>query len=141
MQMAHLPLRFWLRRCISELSLSDESPRRHEKLTEGVNLKPVYIFGAYLPALEQPLMCSSFVVICLPYKIYHHLIAQGCNHMTFRCGHEFCYCCGTEYSEGQPSYFCAVWWIVTRSLQRKATPISYLQDGVDKLKTLAIMSK
>ncbi|CAF1759735.1 unnamed protein product [Brassica napus] len=33
MQMAHLPLRLWLRRCVSGES--------HENLTEGVNLKPV----------------------------------------------------------------------------------------------------
>ncbi|CAN7090868.1 unnamed protein product [Brassica rapa subsp. narinosa] len=36
MHMAHLPLRLWLHRCVS-----DESPKRHENLTEGVNLKPV----------------------------------------------------------------------------------------------------
>ncbi|KAH0863107.1 hypothetical protein HID58_080318 [Brassica napus] len=41
MQMAHLPLRLRLGRCVSELSLSDESPRRREKLTEGFNLKPL----------------------------------------------------------------------------------------------------
>ncbi|CAN6913734.1 unnamed protein product [Brassica oleracea] len=40
LHMAHLPLRLRLRRCVSKLSLSDESPRRCEKLTEGFNLKP-----------------------------------------------------------------------------------------------------
>ncbi|CAN6894169.1 unnamed protein product [Brassica oleracea] len=48
MQMAHLPLRLRLRRCVSELSLSDESPRRREKLTEGFNLKPVSFMAQFL---------------------------------------------------------------------------------------------
>ncbi|WZZ79122.1 hypothetical protein YC2023_099694 [Brassica napus] len=48
MQMAHLPLRLRLGRCVSELSLSDESPRRREKLTEGFNLKPVSFMAQFL---------------------------------------------------------------------------------------------
>ncbi|XP_018478584.2 E3 ubiquitin-protein ligase RSL1 [Raphanus sativus] len=36
-------------------------------------------------------------------------LAQDCNHMTCRCGHEFCYCCGAEYREGQQSCTCAFW--------------------------------
>ncbi|KAF2585711.1 hypothetical protein F2Q70_00034830 [Brassica cretica] len=47
MQMAHLPLRLRLRRCVSELSLSDESPMRREKLTEGFNLKPVSFMAQF----------------------------------------------------------------------------------------------
>ncbi|KAF3533250.1 hypothetical protein DY000_02037779 [Brassica cretica] len=47
LHMAHLPLRLRLRRCVSELSLSDESPRRREKLTEGFNLKPVSFMAQF----------------------------------------------------------------------------------------------
>lgn len=36
-------------------------------------------------------------------------LTQGCYHMTCRCGHEFCYSCGAEYSEGQQTCQCAFW--------------------------------
>ncbi|KAK9726089.1 hypothetical protein RND81_05G189600 [Saponaria officinalis] len=41
----------------------------------------------------------------------HNMIelTQGCYHMTCWCGHEFCYACGTEYTNGQQTCQCAFW--------------------------------
>ncbi|XP_050233820.1 E3 ubiquitin-protein ligase RSL1 [Mercurialis annua] len=36
-------------------------------------------------------------------------LTQGCYHMTCWCGHEFCYSCGAEYSDGQQGCQCAFW--------------------------------
>ncbi|GMN60279.1 hypothetical protein TIFTF001_029373 [Ficus carica] len=50
-------------------------------------------------------------------------LTQGCYHMTCWCGHEFCYSCGAEYSDGQQTCQCAFWDednsedLLTQSLQ------------------------
>ncbi|CAI9773333.1 unnamed protein product [Fraxinus pennsylvanica] len=41
----------------------------------------------------------------------HRMIerSHSCYHMTCRCGHEFCYSCGTENRNGQQTCACAFW--------------------------------
>ncbi|KAH0899442.1 LOW QUALITY PROTEIN: hypothetical protein HID58_049010, partial [Brassica napus] len=56
MHMAHLPLRLWLHRCVS-----DESPKRHENLTEGVNLKPVSFMSQFHRSRPDCNLCASWV--------------------------------------------------------------------------------
>ncbi|KAM3284502.1 E3 ubiquitin-protein ligase RSL1 [Capsicum chacoense] len=36
-------------------------------------------------------------------------LTHGCFHMTCWCGHQFCYSCGAEYSDGQQTCQCAFW--------------------------------
>lgn len=36
-------------------------------------------------------------------------LTQGCYHMTCWCGHEFCYSCGAEYTDGHQTCQCAFW--------------------------------
>ncbi|KAG2279963.1 hypothetical protein Bca52824_051183 [Brassica carinata] len=55
------PIRIQLRRCVSELSLSDESPRRHEKLTEGVNLKSVSFMSQFHSSRPDCNLYASWV--------------------------------------------------------------------------------
>ncbi|XP_009342327.3 uncharacterized protein LOC103934299 [Pyrus x bretschneideri] len=41
----------------------------------------------------------------------NHMIelAEGCYHMTCRCGHEFCYNCGGEWKDKKPTCSCPLW--------------------------------
>ncbi|XP_031484778.1 E3 ubiquitin-protein ligase RSL1-like [Nymphaea colorata] len=41
----------------------------------------------------------------------NHMIelAEGCYHMTCRCGYEFCYTCGAEYVRKKPTCACPLW--------------------------------
>ncbi|XP_043701737.1 uncharacterized protein LOC122652130 [Telopea speciosissima] len=41
----------------------------------------------------------------------NHLIelAEGCFHMTCRCGYEFCYTCGAEWKNKKPTCSCPLW--------------------------------
>ncbi|KAH0845210.1 hypothetical protein HID58_091891, partial [Brassica napus] len=73
MHMAHLPLRLWLHRCVSKLSLLDESPKRHENLTEGVNLIPVSFMSQFHRSRPDCNLCASWVRFYL-YKRMNALI-------------------------------------------------------------------
>lgn len=41
----------------------------------------------------------------------NHMIelAEGCYHMTCRCGYQFCYNCGSEWVDKKPTYSCPLW--------------------------------
>lgn len=36
-------------------------------------------------------------------------LKEGCNHISCRCGHEFCYTCGAEWKNKQATCKCAIW--------------------------------
>ncbi|CAN6865028.1 unnamed protein product [Brassica oleracea var. botrytis] len=65
--MAHLPLRLWLRRYVPSFAAASpasplhESPRRHEKLTEGVNLKPVSFMSQFHSSRPDCNLYASWV--------------------------------------------------------------------------------
>ncbi|CAF2090625.1 BnaA07g36540D [Brassica napus] len=54
-------MRLRFRRCVSKLSLLDESPKRHENLTEGVNLKPVSFMSQFHRSRPDCNLCASWV--------------------------------------------------------------------------------
>lgn len=41
----------------------------------------------------------------------NHMIelAEGCYHMTCRCGYQFCYNCGSEWVDKKPICSCPLW--------------------------------
>ncbi|WZZ35965.1 hypothetical protein YC2023_019366 [Brassica napus] len=54
-------MRLRFRRCVSKLSLLDESPKRHENLTEGVNLKPVSFMSQFHRSRPDCNLCASWL--------------------------------------------------------------------------------
>ncbi|KAM5583970.1 E3 ubiquitin-protein ligase RSL1-like [Rosa sericea] len=44
-------------------------------------------------------------------KKCNHMVelAEGCNHITCRCGYEFCYTCGAEWKNKKPTCSCPLW--------------------------------
>ncbi|KAH0854251.1 hypothetical protein HID58_090078, partial [Brassica napus] len=112
MQMAHLPLRLWLRRCVSGES--------HENLTEGVNLKPVsfmsqlnYICGYSLSEMKfdgftlawRYNTATTFSSGCVTYG--PHLLFSGSVDNSINSHIEMCrtlICCSICFQE-QPASF------------------------------------
>ncbi|PRQ33724.1 putative aminoacyltransferase, E1 ubiquitin-activating enzyme [Rosa chinensis] len=52
-------------------------------------------------------------------------LAEGCYHITCRCGYEFCYTCGAEWKDKKPTCSCPIWDVrnIIREQPRQVRPI------------------
>ncbi|KAG7035460.1 putative E3 ubiquitin-protein ligase ARI9, partial [Cucurbita argyrosperma subsp. argyrosperma] len=78
---------------------NDMTCEEYRKSSHGTQTEDAKLNSLAKEKLWQPcLRCGHLVEL-----------AEGCFHIVCRCGHEFCYSCGAEWKNRQPTCLCPMW--------------------------------